>query len=169
MKQKKLKQFTFAALFAAIVCVATMIPLPLPITHGYVNLGDCFVLLSGWLLGPVYGFLAAGIGSALADILLGFSDYAPATFIIKFLMAVAAYFIFKALSKKPFVSRVISGLVAEAIMVFGYFGYEAVRYGLSASANILFNTTQGIVGLIVAIIFTTVINKNKTLKSFFKR
>lgn len=169
MKQNKVFKLVLAALFAAITCVATMITIPLPITNGYVNLGDCFVLLSGWFLGPVYGFLAAGIGSSLADMLLGYTDYAPATFIIKALMAVTAYFVFKALSKKPFVARLTGGIAAETIMVLGYFGYEALRYGISASANIPFNATQGAVGLIVAVTIATVISKNKTLNSFFKR
>lgn len=171
MKQNKTFRLVLAALFAAITCIATIITLPLPITNGYVNLGDCFVLLSGWFLGPVYGTLAAGIGSALADALLGFFNYAPATFIIKALMAVAAYFIFKALSKKPFIARLTGGTVAEAIMVLGYFGYEAVilSYGIPASANIPFNITQGTIGLIVAITIASLISKNKTLNSLFKR
>ena len=65
--KKNTKNLVFAALLAAVTCVATLVihtPSPL---NGYINLGDCFVLLSGWLLGPVYGFLAAGIGSGLAD------------------------------------------------------------------------------------------------------
>lgn len=171
MNQKKLFKIVAAALFAAITCIATYIVIPFPIPNGYVNLGDCFVLLSGLLLGPFYGFLAAGIGSALADVLLTYVQYAPATFIIKGLMAVIVYFIFKALSKKPFIARLIGGIAAESVMVLGYFGYEAVilKYGLPASANILFNAVQGAVGLIVAIIIATVISKNKTLSSFFKR
>ena len=43
---------------AALVYVATsIIQIPSPV-NGYVNLGDCFVLLSGWLLGPWYGAAA---------------------------------------------------------------------------------------------------------------
>ena len=75
-------------MLAALCCVATMIiKIPSPL-KGYLNLGDCVVLLSGWLLGPAYGFAAAGIGSALADIFSGYVIYAPATFIIKGLMAI---------------------------------------------------------------------------------
>ena len=62
------KKVVTASMLAALVCVATMIiKIPSPL-KGYINLGDCIVLLSGWLLSPLYGFLAAGIGSALADI-----------------------------------------------------------------------------------------------------
>ena len=59
-------------MLAALVCVATMvIKIPSPL-NGYINLGDCIVLLSGWLLSPVYGFMAAGLGSALADLFAGY-------------------------------------------------------------------------------------------------
>ena len=59
MNDKKIRKLVLAALLAALVCVATMVvQIPSPM-QGYVNLGDCFVLLSGWLLGPWYGFAAA--------------------------------------------------------------------------------------------------------------
>ena len=60
MNDKKIRKLVLAALLAALVCVATMVvQIPSPM-QGYVNLGDCFVLLSGWLLGPWYGFAAGG-------------------------------------------------------------------------------------------------------------
>ena len=39
-------------------CVATMV-VQIPLPTGYVNIGDCFVIISGFLLGPVYGGFAA--------------------------------------------------------------------------------------------------------------
>ncbi|MBQ3258353.1 MAG: ECF transporter S component, partial [Oscillospiraceae bacterium] len=61
------KKIVMAALMAALACVATMIiKVPSPL-KGYLNLGDCVVLTAGWMLSPIYGFLAAGLGSALAD------------------------------------------------------------------------------------------------------
>ena len=63
----KTQKIVMAAMLAALVCVATMIvKIPSPL-KGYLNLGDCVVLLSGWILSPVYGFLAAGIGSDISD------------------------------------------------------------------------------------------------------
>ena len=98
MNNTKVKKLVFAALFAALACAATFIHIPVPpMTNGYVNLGDCFVLLAGFCLGPVYGGLAGGIGSALTDLLGGYFHYVPATLIIKFLMALAAALIAKAL------------------------------------------------------------------------
>ena len=90
MNDKKIRKLVLAALLAALVCVATMVvQIPSPM-QGYVNLGDCFVLLSGWLLGPWYGFAAGGIGSMLADLFLGYAHYAPGTLVIKGLMALVA-------------------------------------------------------------------------------
>ena len=61
------RSLVLSSMFAALVCVATMvIKVPSPL-NGYVNLGDSLVLLAGWLLPPAYGFMAAGIGSAMAD------------------------------------------------------------------------------------------------------
>ena len=75
--KKKTKIIVLAALFAALTCVATMVvKIPSPL-KGYINLGDCMVLLAGWLLPPGFSFLAAGLGSALADVFAGYFVYAP--------------------------------------------------------------------------------------------
>ena len=90
MKQTKLRTLILAAMFAALTCVATMIiHIPSPI-GGYFNLGDCMVLLSAFVLGPVWGTAAGGIGSALADVICGYFVYAPGTLVIKALMGLLA-------------------------------------------------------------------------------
>lgn len=172
MKLQKMQKLAIAALFTAIICVATFIvKIPSPATNGYFNLGDCFVLLSGWFLGPAYGALAAGLGSALADILSGYAQYALATFIIKAIMAVIAYYVFNTFKKKAFISKLAGGIAAETLMVLGYFGYEAVilQYGFAAAGSIFSNVMQGIVGIAAGIAVATVIEKNKTLSSFFTK
>ena len=137
------KRQVLSALFAALAYVATSI-IRIPTFTGYVNIGDTIVLLSAWLIGGVYGALAAGIGSALADLLASYTTYVPGTFIIKFLMALVAFVIFKAIKKtkiNSFVGYLLSGIVAELIMVFGYFVYEAVALGqgLGAAPSIISN------------------------------
>lgn len=153
-----------AALMAALACVATMIiKIPSPL-KGYLNLGDCIVLTAGWLLSPTYGFLAAGLGSALADVFSGYVTYAPATFIIKGLMALIACYGFKLLNKKigNLPSRIISGIVAEIVMILGYFVFEGFLYGFIPSAvNIPANGVQGIAGLIIGVILIKVFEKSK--------
>ena len=148
MNSKVVSKIVLTALFAALVYVATsIIRYPTFGTQGYINIGDTIVLLSAWLIGGVYGALAAGIGSALADLLAQYVTYVPGTFIIKFLMALVAYLIFTAFKKtniNKVVAYIVSGVVAELIMVFGYFLYEStiLGYGLAAAASIPSNAIQ---------------------------
>ena len=158
------QKIVMSALLAALVCVATMIvKIPSPL-KGYINLGDCIVLLTGWLLSPVYGFLAAGIGSALADLFSGYVVYSPATFLIKGIMAIVAYYGFKLLNKKcrDIPSRIISGVFAEVLMIGGYFLFEGLLYGFAPSAvNIPANAVQGVAGLILGALLIRVFEKSK--------
>lgn len=156
----KTKKIVTASLLASLICVATMlIKIPSPL-KGYINLGDCVVLLSGWCLSPLYAFLSAGVGSALADIFSGFVTYAPATFIIKGVMALLAFYLFKS-----FKSRIASGAIAEIFMVLGYFVFEGFLYGFAPSVvNILPNAVQGVAGLILGIVLIKIFEKNNILK-----
>jgi uncharacterized membrane protein len=149
------KKIVMTALFSALTCVATLIiKIPSPL-KGYLNLGDCIVLLAGWMLSPVYGFIAAGLGSALADLFSGYVIYAPATFLIKGLMAIIAFFLFRLLCRKigNVSSRVVSGVCAEIIMILGYFVFEGFLYGFAPSlVNIPANGVQGIAGIIIGVL-----------------
>lgn len=157
------KNIVMAALMAALVCIATMIiHIPSPL-KGYINLGDCIVLSAGWILSPAYGFLAAGLGSALADLFSGYVIYAPATFVIKGFMSIIAFYLFKMLHKKTgtLLSRIISGTAAEIIMILGYFLFEGFMYGfISSAVNIPANAVQGIAGLIIALILMKAFEKS---------
>lgn len=165
MKNRTQKIVT-SAMLAALVCVATMIiKIPSPL-KGYINLGDCIVLLSGWLLSPVYGFLTAAIGSALADLFYGYVTYIPATFVIKGIMAVVANYSYKAISSKAgdTTARITGGILAEIIMVAGYFLFEGILYGFGPSlVNILPNSVQGVAGIIFGILLLKVFLKNKII------
>ena len=157
------KRTVVSALMAALTCAATMvIKIPSPL-NGYLNLGDCIVLVAGWMLTPTYGFLAAGLGSALADLFSGYVTYAPATFLIKGLMAIIAYYGFKVFHKKlgNIPSRIISGVAAEIVMILGYYVFEGFLYGFVPSlVNIPANSMQGIAGLIVGIVLMEMFEKS---------
>lgn len=161
------EKIVISAMFASLICVATMvIKIPSPL-HGYINLGDAFVLLAGWCISPLYAFLAAGIGSGLADLLSGYALYAPATFLIKGIMAIIAFYGFKVINSKAnkIISRITSGVMAEAFMILGYFLFEGVLYGFVPSlVNIPPNAIQGLAGIIIGVILVNVFNKYKILK-----
>ena len=162
MSDKKVRKLVVSALMAALTYVATMvIRIPSPM-DGYVNLGDCFVLLSGWLLGPWYGGAAAGIGSMLTDLLSGYGYYAPGTCVIKGLDALVAALIFKAMGRTS-VAAIVSGVVGEIIMVVGYFGYAALLLGkgIGAAASIPGNLVQAAMGLVFGFILLKVTQKTR--------
>ena len=166
MKTISTKKLVATALFTSIITIATMfIRIPLP--FGYVNLGDAFILLAVFILGPIYGVICAGVGSAIAD-LLGYPQYTLGTLIIKTLMAIAIYFVYRLIkvsTKKDILAEIISGIVGTLIMAFGYFLYEIIFFISPAVAiiNVPFNILQGVVGTVIAASIMHVLKKTKVL------
>ena len=173
MSLQKLQKLVLAALFAALTAVmTTVIRIPSPMS-GYVNLGDCAVLLSAWILGPGLGCAAAGIGSMLSD-LLGYPLYAPGTLAVKGLMALAAGCLYRRFRRQDsgpaLPGLLVSGAAGEIIMIAGYFLYEAaplqVGLGLGALANVPFNLVQGIFGLVSASVLYLALFRSRALARF---
>ena len=169
------RRLVTAALFAAICFGMTMVSVPLPMV-GYGNLGDCFVLLSAWLLGPLWGAAAAGLGTALANLALGYGLYAPATLVIKALMAVAAYYVGRLLSGRAtrmgrrLLAYVLAAVMGELIMIGGYFVYESILYGMAAATgSLLGNGMQALAGIVMSTVLMTLIGENKVLRRVFAR
>ena len=168
MKTTSTFRIVITALFAALICVATMlIQIPIPATGGYANLGDGIILICAFLMPPTYAVTAAGLGSALADILAGYVSYAPATLIIKAGVALISAFIFRRLCKGKnthtmLAGMIVSGILAEIFMVLGYFLYEALilGYGLGAAGAIIGNIGQGMVGIILGCIVAPILRKS---------
>ena len=80
-------RIVFTGVMAAIICVITILRIPLG--QSKLHFANSMCLLSGLLLGPVWGGVAAGLGSAIYDIALGGYDIVEAliTFVSKFAMA----------------------------------------------------------------------------------
>jgi uncharacterized membrane protein len=167
------KQLTFTAVFAALCCVATcLIAIPLP--NGYFNTGDVFVLLAGWCLGPLFGGVAAATGSALADVLTGYALYAPATFIIKGLDAIVAYYVYQIIKKLiknekvDFIPRAFSAILGELLMVSGYCLFEIYLYGVGgALASVVGNLLQGGCCALCAVLLMTALYSVSAVRKFF--
>ncbi|QOJ78760.1 ECF transporter S component [Infirmifilum lucidum] len=137
-----------SSVMAALTAVATMIvQIPVPETRGYINLGDTMVMLSGVLFGPLVGAVAGGVGSALADVLSGYSWWAPFTLVIKGLEG----FVVGLIAQKGGRLRTLAGCaLGGAIMVLGYFAVEYVLYGAGAFAELPGNVFQALAGIAVA-------------------
>ncbi len=156
MKDKTIRKLVLSAMFAALSCAATMV-IQIPIATGYLNFGDGLCLLAGWILGPWYGFAAAGLGSALADLLAGYGAYVPATFVIKGLVALIAALLLRLVRKEgmPAVWQLaLTALPAEAAMVLGYFSFETLVLGeaAAAAAAVPNNLLQAAAGIVLAVL-----------------
>ena len=154
LKNSSVRRIVGASMMAAIVCVATLIHVPLPVV-GYIHVGDAFVLLSGFLFGGAFGFGAAALGSMLADLVLGYAAYAPATFLIKGAVALIAALLcrrVKAKGAQGFVCLFAFCALAECVVVLGYFVFEWVFYASLSAAlpGLVFNSVQGVIGALIA-------------------
>lgn len=167
MKDNTTKKLIFAALFAALTCVATMIiKIPTPL-GGYIHAGDAVVVLAAFLLGPLWGALAAGLGSALADLIAGYVLYAPGTFVIKALVAlIAGWLLTRKMVNNKFAKALIAGIIGEIVMVGGYMLYEAVflGFGVAAAANIPMNAIQGAFGAVAGAALFVALSKTNYFK-----
>lgn len=149
--------------FTALTTVATLLlVIPFPATSGYFNLGDSLVMISGLLLGPFGGFVAGGVGSALAD-MVGYPHFAPITFIVKGCEGlVVGLFSQKIQTTSRIHFRDIFGLILGAfVMLMGYFVTEAFLFGWEAALLELIwvNSIQVTVGIFIAISVGAVVRK----------
>ena len=160
MSQKRTQKLAFAALFGALTFAATWVSFPSPF-GGNVNLGDCILLISAWLPLEPLSIFACAIGATFTDLAAGYAIYAPATFVIKALMVMAAILIKHGMPKMSAILRtLVSGVAAELVMVTGYFLYEVILYGAAtAFLNVPFNLVQGGIAIVTAILLSFVLSK----------
>lgn len=149
----------YAILMALTVVMTMVVHIPTIGTNGYLNLGDMVVFLAALMLGKKGGFIVGGLGSSLADLLLGYSHYAPITLIVKGLEGYIAGSLLetKTGKRKPIVATSIAGI----FMAFGYFIPETFMYGKAAVASIPGNIMQGLVGAITSVVLYTALKRTE--------
>ncbi len=141
-------KLVFTALIACLVLLGTILfRIPIPMTQGYVHLGDAMIYIGIILLGKKHGAVAAALGSSLGDVLGGFAFWAPWSFIIKFAMAFTA----GSLIEKR--SKVFSMIAGGLVMCVGYLIAERIMYGSWALAalGLPWNIGQFTVGIAVSL------------------
>lgn len=154
VRYEKTGKLVLSALFICMIVVLTMfIKIPVPMTQGYVHLGDAVIFLAVLVLGWKYGAVCAGLGSAMADIFCGMVIWAPWTLVIKFVMAAIMGLILENHGGQISKAReIIAMILAGSWMAFGYFIAERVIYGNWAVAllGVPWNIGQFAAGIIIA-------------------
>ncbi len=161
------KTLAITSMLASLIFVLTyLIKIPINANGAYMNIGDSVIYCSGLLVGAPWAAAAAGIGSALADLMLGFPVYAPATLVIKGLMGLVCALLMR---KGRFGWFVVSSVLGGAIMVAGYGLFEWIVFGWTyAAGTIVFNLIQwaaGVAGALALYYFVKRISATTTLNN----
>lgn len=146
-KHATIFQVALTGMMAALVFVATMfikVDIPLPTGKTMLSLGNTMCVLSGLLLGPIYGGLAGGLGSFCYDLLDPvFISGAPITFLFKFAIGfVCGLIAYAGRGKTEFVLTrnivaAVCGAVAYMILYLGKSYFELIISGSAAQAALV--------------------------------
>jgi uncharacterized membrane protein len=144
-------------LMMALVFVTTRaFVIPIPQTRGFFNLGEAAIYLAAVLFGPAVGALAGGLGSALADLSLGYTQYAPFTLVIKGLEGALVGLV--AGRTRGLARRTAGMMCGGLVMVTGYFVTQAYLFGLgvgAAATEVPYNVVQVAAGLAAGLVGAT--------------
>ena len=144
-QMKQLVLVGVTAAFATLAFLGTaVIRIPIPASGGYFNLGDTFVMAAALLYGPLVGGLVGAIGPAMADA-LGFPQFILATAVVK---GIEGALIGLLAGKRPRTMGAVVALgVGVAVLVGGYYLFEAVVYPLLARRIPFFGVTDAAAAL----------------------
>jgi uncharacterized repeat protein (TIGR04002 family) len=143
---KNLKNMIYTAVFAALICVATMFSIKGP--GGYYHIGDSFIYIAAVCLPFPYASIAGALGGSLADLLSGYAIWIIPTFIIKSVIALNFTNQSKILCKR----NLFALLIAGAITVSGYCAAAFIILDFAAAvAEIYGNIAQAAVSAVIFI------------------
>ena len=144
------RQLVKTAGWTAVVAVVTiMIVIPLG-SNGYLNLGDSIILLLSCVTAPLAMFVIGGVGSALADVFLGYPQYALFTWLIKGGEGMLVAW----LVQQRKYNRFISFVIGVSWLAWGYALVDYLFYGETSVfwASLLLNYLQGALAILVAML-----------------
>ena len=177
MKNDRVYRIAMTGVMMGLVLVSTlMIRIYVPFTQGYVNLGDALIFLAVLVVGRNYGTLAAGIGSAMADLLGGYAYYAPWTLVVKGLMAFVVGLALEHMEKKGQIAEgkritlpvVLAMLFGGIEMTVGYYISASLMQGnwYTPLFSVPGNIAQFTIGMILATALSTALYKTPAKKYF---
>jgi len=139
-------------MMAVTATLTSVVQIPVPATGGYLHLGDMAANFAALAFGPWLGFLIAGGGMAIADLIGGFLSFAPGTLVVHGLQAVVVACLGR--NRKPW-RMLLAASAGGLVVILGYFLYEWLILGTgsqegmnAALGEVPGNILQELVGLI---------------------
>lgn len=148
------------AMFIAVtVAISRFFIIPVPMTHGNINLCDAGIFISAILLGPKVGGVVGGASGFLLDLISGYGQYMWFSLIVHGAEGLIVGLIAGKNADRKW-TKLIAVSVGIAIMVVGYFVADSVLYNLYAGyIRIGTNLIQGLVGALIAYLVTPKLKK----------
>lgn len=88
------RSLAMASIFAALCYVGcTVLRIPFPGSSSFFHFGNTFCVLGALFLGGFWGGMAGSVGMTLSDLLTGYVDTAPRTFILKLCIGLITGFV----------------------------------------------------------------------------
>jgi len=153
------------AVLTAITAVFTyLIRIPIAPTRGYLNLGDVAIYFTAFSFGPVSALVAGGLGTALADLLSGYAQWAPISLFVHGLQGLVAGLLAMVPIRRTWGPVEPAWLIAlgggTVVMCAGYLAAGAVMVGLGAALTELpGNVLQNVAGVIGAVPLTLAVRR----------
>ena len=157
---RQLKRLILAGLLLAITIVfGRLFIIPIPWTHGNVNLCDAGIFIAAMLLGPAYGTIVGGLGGMMLDLISGFTQYSIFSLIAHGLEGLVTGIIYKHVGNRK-IGQWCALLSGAIVMVIIYLVADSVLYNFVAGLlGIGTNLLQGIVGDVIAMLVVPSIKK----------
>ena len=141
-----------AAIMTAVVTVFTaVVQIRNPASGGYFNLSDVAVIFAALAFGPWVGLIAGGLGTAISDVLTGYAQFAPLSFVAHggegFLAGLIAA---RLIGSGRAIWLLPAWLVGVVWMMLAYFVGESIMSGSAAALADLVGTNwiQALAGLL---------------------
>lgn len=162
------RRIAAVAVLTAVTAVFTyIVRIPIAPTRGYINLGDVAIYFTAFTFGPWTAMLAGGLGPAIADLLAGYSQWAPITLVVHGLQGLAAGYLFRLVGgreggehRRRALGFALAGAAGTVIMTGLYLLSGSFMVGFGAAAvEVPGNLIQNAVGLAGGIILTAAVRK----------
>ncbi|MGD1818865.1 MAG: ECF transporter S component [Pleomorphochaeta sp.] len=161
MEKKKsnsaLRTSLIAVLTAVVVVFTIIVKVPTP-TKGYLNLCDLAICFIAFTFSPLTAFIAGGLGTCIADIISGYPQWAPISFVVHGVEGLLVALIVKRSAqeisdgvKVSALKVILAMIVCVVIVAGGYFLLSAIFMSLgfaAAAAGIPGNIVQSGIGVV---------------------
>lgn len=161
-QNKNALKVAMVAVLTAVVVVFTLV-VRVPTAKGYLNLCDVAICFIAFTFGPWSAFIAAGLGTALADLISGYAQWAPISFVVHGGEGLLIALIVKQKGNEAvsLARKLLAGLVCIATVSLGYFALSALFISTVsvAAAEIPGNIAQSGVGFVLGLGVSTAVKK----------